>query len=103
MDINGIMNGFLTNDLSKTGRAGMIIDIGKRKELGMSTTIEIGHHNNKDRNLDIRESRNITRGLRFSNTSSGEKSKKKKDSIKVEKVGRIEVRGNTTISSNDIW
>ena len=97
------MNGFLTNDLSKTGRAGMIIDIGKRKELGMSTTIEIGHHNNKDRNLDIRGSRNTTRGLRFRNIRSGDNNKKDTESIKVEKAGRIEVRGNTTISSNDIW
>lgn len=96
------MNGFLTNDFNKTGRAGMIIDIGKRKEVGMSTTIEIGHNNNKDRDFDIRGSRNTARGVRFSNISSGEESKKNKDSIKAKKAGRIEVRGNTRISSNDI-
>jgi hypothetical protein len=49
------------------------------------------------------DNRNTTRGLRFRNISSGEKSKKNKESIKVKKAGRIEVGEDTTISSNDIW
>jgi hypothetical protein len=49
MDIAGIMNGFLTNDFSRTGRAGKIIDIGKGGELGASRTIKFDR-NNRDRN-----------------------------------------------------
>ena len=85
------MNGFLRNDFNKTGRAGIIIDIGKSKKPGMSRTIEIDHDNNKGRNLDMRGSRNTTRGLRFRNIRSGDNSKKDKESIEVEKAGRIEV------------
>ena len=112
------MNGFLTGDFKRTGRAGTIIDTGEEKEPGVSRAIEIDRHSNRDRNLDIEESRNITRGLRFRNISSGDKSEKDKKSIKVEKagnievrkagrievekVGKIEVRGDTTIRSNDI-
>jgi len=107
---DGIMNGFLTGDFKRTGRAGTIIDTGEEKEPGVSRAIEIDRHSNRDRNLDIEESRNITRGLRFRNISSGDKSEKDKKSIKVEKagridvekVGKIEVRGDTTIRSNDI-
>jgi hypothetical protein len=43
------MNGFLTNDFKRTGRAGIIIDIGKGKELGASRDINLDH-NNRDRN-----------------------------------------------------
>jgi hypothetical protein len=50
VDTDGTMNGFLTDDLDKTGRAGMIVDIGKGRELGASTTIEVDHHNSRDRN-----------------------------------------------------
>ena len=42
------MNGFLPNNFNRTGRAGIIIDIGKSKELGASRTISLGH-NNRDR------------------------------------------------------
>src|SRR5512139_2533814 len=102
------MNGFLTSDFNRTGRAGMTIDTGEGKEPGVSRAIEIDRHSNRDRNLDIEESRNITRGLRFRNISSGDKSGKDKESIEVrnagrievEKVGKIEVRGVTTIRSN---
>ena len=114
---DGTMNGFLTGDFSRTGRAGTIIDTGEEKEPGVSRAIEIDHQNTRDRNLDIEESRNINRGLRFRNISSGDKSEKDKESLKVEKAGnievkkveievekaeRIEVRGDATIRSNDI-
>jgi hypothetical protein len=48
-DTGGTMNGFLTNDVDRTGRAGIIIDIGKGKELGASRAINLDH-NNRDRN-----------------------------------------------------
>jgi len=50
VDIDGIMNGSLSDELSKTGRAGMIIDIGKRKELGALRTIETDQNRNRGRN-----------------------------------------------------
>ena len=43
------MNGFLTNDFNRTGRAGKMIDIGKGKELGASRAINLDR-NNRDRN-----------------------------------------------------
>ena len=43
------MNGFLTNDFNRTGRAGKMIDIGKDEELGASRAINLDH-NNRDRN-----------------------------------------------------
>jgi hypothetical protein len=43
------MNGFLTNDFNRTGRAGIINDTGKGEELGASRTISLGR-NNRDRN-----------------------------------------------------
>ncbi len=43
------MNGFLTNDCNRTGRAGKIIDVGKGKELGASRAINLDH-NSRDRN-----------------------------------------------------
>jgi hypothetical protein len=107
---HGSMNGFLTGDFNRTGRAGTIIDTGEEKEPGVSRAIETDRHSNRDRNLDIEESRNITRGLRFRNISSGDKSEKDREGLKVEKAGRIEVekaerievRGDATIRSNDI-
>ena len=42
------MNGFLTSDFSRTGRAGILINIGKSKELGASRTINLDR-NNRDR------------------------------------------------------
>jgi hypothetical protein len=50
VDIDGIMNGFLTDDFELTGRAGKGIDIGKGEELGAFRIIEIDHDNNTDRN-----------------------------------------------------
>lgn len=38
-DTGGTMNGFLTDDFNRTGRAGIIIDIGKGKEPGASRGI----------------------------------------------------------------
>jgi len=107
---DGTMNGFLTGDFNRTGRAGTIIDTGEEKEPGVSRAIEIDHQNTRDRNLDIEESRNITRGLRFRNISSGDKSEKDRESLEVGKAGRIgvekaeriEVRGDARIRSNDI-
>jgi hypothetical protein len=47
---DGTMNGFLTGDFNRTGRAGRIIDTGEEKEPGVSRAIEIDRHNNRDRN-----------------------------------------------------
>jgi hypothetical protein len=49
MGTGGTMNGFLTNDFNRTGRAGKMIDVGKGEELGASRTINLDH-NNRDRN-----------------------------------------------------
>ena len=49
MGTGGTMNGFLTHDFNRTGRAGIMIDIGKGKELGASGAINLDH-NNRDRN-----------------------------------------------------
>jgi len=46
---SGTMNGFLTNDFIRTGRAGKMIDIGKGKEPGASRAINLDHKN-RDRN-----------------------------------------------------
>jgi hypothetical protein len=43
------MNGFLTSDFNRTGRAGKVIDIGKSRELGASRAINLAHYN-RDRN-----------------------------------------------------
>jgi hypothetical protein len=43
------MNGFLTNNFNRTGRAGKMIDIGKDRELGVSRTINLAH-NHRSRN-----------------------------------------------------
>jgi hypothetical protein len=49
MGTGGTMNEFLTNDFTRTGIAGIMIDIGKGEELGASRTIDLDH-NNRDRN-----------------------------------------------------
>ena len=69
------MNGFLTNDFNRTGRAGKMIDVGKCGELGASRTINL-EHNNRDRNQDNKGNSNINRGLRFSNISNRDNSNK---------------------------
>jgi hypothetical protein len=95
------MNGFLTNDLNRDGRAGKIIDVGKGEELGgASITINLDQ-NTRDRNLDNNGNSNITRGLRFNDMSNGDNNKDK-EKVEVEKAGRIGVREDTTIRSNDI-
>jgi hypothetical protein len=43
------MNGFLTDDFNRTGRAGIMIGVGKGEELGASRAINVDH-NNRDRN-----------------------------------------------------
>ncbi len=96
------MNGFLTNDFNRTGRAGKIIDVGKDEELrGASRAINLDQ-NTRDRNKDNNGNSNITRGLRFSNISNGDNNNKDKENMEVEKAGRIEAREDTTIRSNDI-
>jgi hypothetical protein len=45
----GAINGFLTNNFNRTGKAGKMIDIGKGKELGASRTINLDR-NNRNRN-----------------------------------------------------
>jgi hypothetical protein len=121
---DGTMNEFLTGDFNRTGRGGTIIGTGEEKEPGVSRAIEIARQSTRGRNLDIKESRNITRGLRFRNISSGDKSEKesikvkkagnikvrkvenigveKVERIEAEKAGGIKVRGNTRIRPNDI-
>jgi len=44
-DIGGTMNGFLADNLSRIGRAGKIIDIGKAKEAGEYKAISLGPNN----------------------------------------------------------
>jgi hypothetical protein len=39
------MNGFLIGDFSRTGRAGIMIDIGKGKERGASRAINLDRNN----------------------------------------------------------
>ena len=40
-DTGGTMNGFLTNDFNRTGRVGILIDIGKGRKPGMSRAINL--------------------------------------------------------------
>ena len=61
---HGTMNRFLTDDFSKTGEAGRILNIGKGKEIGASRAYN-PYHDNRDRIEDNKGSRNINRGLRF--------------------------------------
>ena len=44
MEIGGTINGFLTTNFNKTGEAGIAIDIGRKKENGMSKNINPLHH-----------------------------------------------------------
>jgi len=67
-DTAGTMNGFLTNDFTKTGRAGKKMHIGKGRGPGASRAIARDRQN-RDRILDIKGSSNINRGLRFSDIS----------------------------------
>jgi hypothetical protein len=67
--MGGTTNGFLTNDCNRTGRAGVMIDIGNGKGLGASRTINLDH-NNRDRNSEVKGNRNINSGPRFGNISN---------------------------------
>jgi hypothetical protein len=49
MDTDGTISGFLTDNLNRIGRDGMIIGIGKGEEPGVSRTIKLDH-NNRDKN-----------------------------------------------------
>ena len=48
-DTVGTMNGFPSSEFNKTGRAGIVVDIGKGKVVGESRTIN-PNHNNRDSN-----------------------------------------------------
>ena len=48
-DTGGTMNEFLTDDLNRTGRVGMTIDIGNGKEPGVCRTID-RDRSRRDRN-----------------------------------------------------
>jgi len=74
-DTGGTMNGFPTGNFSITGRAGMIIDIGKGRKPGASITINLDR-NDKDRNSVIKGTINIVRDPRFSIISNSYESKK---------------------------
>jgi hypothetical protein len=67
------MNGFLTDDFNRTGRAGMIIDIGKGERPGASRAINLDR-NRRDGNSGMKGNSNINRGLRFSTTSNRDNS-----------------------------
>jgi hypothetical protein len=68
-DTGGTMRGFLTNDFNRTGRDGIMTDIGKGKELGASRAINLDH-NTRGRNSGIKGNRSINTGRRFSNISN---------------------------------
>jgi hypothetical protein len=65
----GTISGFLTDNFKRTGRAGIIIDIGKGKEPGVSRIINLDR-NNRDRNSDIKGKSNTGRGRRFRDSSN---------------------------------
>ena len=69
------MNGFLPNAFNRTGRAGIMTDIGNGKELGASRTISLDQ-NHRDRYSDNKGNSNTNRGLRSSNISNKYNSKK---------------------------
>ena len=69
------MNGFLTDELSRTGRAGMIIDTGKGAGPGASRGINLDR-NPRGNNSDMKGNRSINRGLRFNTISNRDKSSK---------------------------
>jgi hypothetical protein len=70
MGIGGTTDGFLINILSKTGEAGIVIDIGKEKENGTSKNINPLHHN-RSRNGDGKDSMNMDGDLRSRNMNNG--------------------------------
>ena len=63
------MNEFLTNDFNRTGRAGIIIDIGRSKEPGASRAINLDR-SRSGRNSDSKGRSNIISCLRFSDISN---------------------------------
>jgi hypothetical protein len=96
------MNGFLTDDFIRTGRAGMIIVIGKGEGLGASTIINLDR-NNRDRNSDIKGNSNINRGLRFSNISNrynGNKNPPRFGNPKVNNKDNLRLSSHNSNSNN---
>lgn len=69
------MSGSLTDDFNRTGRAGVIPDIGKGREPGASRAINLVR-NDRCRNSGIKGKSNINGGPRFSDISNGYKSNK---------------------------
>jgi hypothetical protein len=63
------MNGSLTGDFDRTGRAGKIIGIGKGREPGASRAIS-PDRSSRDRNWGSKGNSNFNGGLRFSNISN---------------------------------
>jgi hypothetical protein len=61
------MSGFPTDGFIRTGKVGIIIDIGRNKELGASRAINLDT-NNRDRNWDIKGKSTINTGLMSSDT-----------------------------------
>jgi hypothetical protein len=67
------MNGYHTSDFTRTGRAGITTDIGKGREPGASSAINLDRKN-RDRSSEIKGKSNINRGLMFSDISNRYKS-----------------------------
>jgi hypothetical protein len=63
------MNGYHTSDFIRTGRAGIITDIGKGREPGASSAINLDRKN-RDRSSEIKGNSNINRGPMFSDISN---------------------------------
>src|SRR5512143_2640019 len=86
-DTSGTMNGSLIADFSRTGRTGIMIDIGNGKEPGAYKAINLGRIK-RYRNQDIKDSNNISRGPKFgdirnrcSNKDNSNKDNSNKDSL----------------------
>jgi hypothetical protein len=69
MATGGTTRGSLPHDFKRTGRHGIMTDIGKGKEPGASRVIT-PEHNLRGRNWDIKDNRSISTGLRYSSISN---------------------------------
>jgi hypothetical protein len=75
MAIGGTMRGFHTNDFNKTGRNGIMTDIGKGMEPGAYRAIN-PDQNSRGRKSDTKGNRSTNTGLRSSNISNRDNSSK---------------------------
>ncbi len=89
------MSGFLTDDFNSTGRAGVILDIGKGREPGVSRAIDLVR-NDRCRNSDIKGESNINEGLRSSGSSNGYKSNE--DNLR---SGNLEINNKDVLRFNN--